>query len=122
MESSFARTAGPLCRSLDDQKEAMLSDKGRTMNPTLLIVFGIAGQLCFFLRFLIQWAVSEKRKESVIPVSFWYLSLCGGLTLLAYAIYRSDPVFIIGQLGGTLVYCRNLMLISRSKKNPSVTA
>ncbi|MEJ5167479.1 MAG: lipid-A-disaccharide synthase N-terminal domain-containing protein [Thermoanaerobaculia bacterium] len=72
---------------------------------------GFLGQFMFFMRFLIQWIVSEKKKESVVPVSFWYFSLIGGLILLSYAIYRKDPVFILGQACGSLIYLRNLMLI-----------
>jgi len=74
---------------------------------------GFFGQFMFFMRFLVQWIVSEKKKESVIPLSFWYFSLLGGLILLSYAIYRKDPVFILGQAGGAFIYFRNLMLIYR---------
>jgi lipid-A-disaccharide synthase-like uncharacterized protein len=84
------------------------------------VVVGFAGQFLFFLRFLLQWAVSELRGESVIPVGFWYLSLTGSFTLLAYAIYRQDPVFIVGQSAGALVYIRNLMLIARGNRRRSV--
>ena len=72
---------------------------------------GLLGQALFSARFLIQWIASERRKESVIPVPFWYFSIGGGLTLLAYAIYRLDPVFIIGQSAGVFVYVRNLYFI-----------
>ncbi len=77
------------------------------------IVLGLVGQAMFFLRFLIQWIVSERKKQSVIPIQFWYLSIAGSLILLTYAIQRKDPVFIIGQSTGTLIYIRNLVLISR---------
>ena len=75
------------------------------------LFLGFAGQAAFAGRFLVQWIVSEKRGESVVPVAFWYLSLTGSAMLLAYAIYRRDPVFILGQSFGSLVYIRNLMLI-----------
>ncbi len=65
----------------------------------------------FSMRFLIQWISSEKRRESVIPIAFWYCSVAGGTTLLAYAIHRLDPVFIVGQAAGLLVYARNLYFI-----------
>jgi len=81
-----------------------------------LMIFGFAGQICFSMRFLVQWISSERRKESHIPVAFWYLSLAGGAVLLTYAIMRRDPVFIVGQSGGLIVYVRNLILISRKKK------
>jgi len=73
---------------------------------------GLLGQVLFSMRFLVQWLASERAKKSVVPRQFWYLSLAGGITLLSYAIYRHDPVFIIGQLTGTFIYSRNLYLIS----------
>lgn len=77
---------------------------------------GFIGQTAFFMRFLIQWIVSEKRGESFIPIYFWYLSLSGGAILLIYAIHIGDPVFTLGQSCGMLVYVRNLMLIYNNKK------
>ncbi len=77
---------------------------------------GFFGQFMFFMRFLVQWIVSERKKESVVPVSFWYFSLFGGLILLFYAIYRKDPVFILGQMGGVFIYLRNLMFIFKKRK------
>ena len=75
---------------------------------------GFVGQALFFGRFLVQWIVSERRRKSVIPNAFWFLSLGGGALLLCYALYRRDPVFIVGQLSGTFVYSRNLWFIYRS--------
>jgi lipid-A-disaccharide synthase-like uncharacterized protein len=75
---------------------------------------GLLGQGLFTARFLVQWIASEKRRQSVVPTHFWYFSLGGGVTLLAYAIYRSDPVFILGQASGIFVYLRNLWFIHRS--------
>ena len=75
------------------------------------IVVGLMGQVMFSLRFLIQWIASERQKKSVVPVSFWILSIAGSLILLIYAIQRRDPVFIIGQSTGSVIYLRNLMLI-----------
>ena len=72
------------------------------------------------MRFLIQWIASEIKKKSVIPNAFWYFSLVGGVLLLAYAIYRKDPVFIFGMASGLLVYTRNLMLIKREKATAAV--
>jgi len=79
------------------------------------IGIGLFGQLLFSCRFIIQWYTSEKQKKSIIPMSFWYFSIGGSLTLLAYAIYRLDPVFILGQSMGLIIYFRNLMLIHREK-------
>lgn len=71
-------------------------------------VIGFAGQAFFFSRFFVQWLASERAGRSVIPMSFWYLSLFGGLTLFAYAVHLGDPVFIIGQSTGAFIYLRNL--------------
>ncbi|HLF17651.1 MAG TPA: lipid-A-disaccharide synthase N-terminal domain-containing protein [Candidatus Omnitrophota bacterium] len=88
------------------------------MNETIatwLLVLGFTGQIIFGSRFLIQWICSEIKKESHIPIAFWYLSLCGGCLLLVYALFRKDPVFILGQSTGIIVYTRNLILISRKR-------
>jgi len=77
---------------------------------------GFFGQSLFFSRWLLQWFVSEKKAESQIPVSFWYMSLAGSAIVLAYAIHKIDPVFIAGQSVGTVVYIRNLILIHRAKE------
>lgn len=84
---------------------------------TLWLAVGFIGQLAFTGRFVLQWLYSEYHKRSVIPVGFWYLSMVGSALLLAYAIYREDPVFIIGQSFGFIVYLRNLQLIARQKDN-----
>ena len=83
---------------------------------TMWLVVGFVGQGMFFMRFLLQWLSSEKKGRSVIPVAFWYFSFAGGLTLLVYAIYRKDPVFIIGQSTGAFIYARNLQLIARERR------
>jgi lipid-A-disaccharide synthase-like uncharacterized protein len=75
---------------------------------------GLLGQAMFSARFLVQWIASERRKQSVIPTPFWYFSIGGGLTLLAYAIYRMDPVFILGQGAGIFIYARNLYFIRQA--------
>lgn len=87
----------------------------------LWLAIGFLGQALFALRFVWQWIQSERSGRSVIPVAFWYFSIAGGLTLLAYAIYRLDPVFIAGQALGTFIYLRNLRLIRRSAEgaNPA---
>ena len=79
------------------------------------LTIGFLGQAFFSMRFLVQWVASERRKESVIPLSFWFFSIGGGLTLLIYAVYRMDPVFIVGQGAGLFVYLRNLYLIRRKQ-------
>jgi lipid-A-disaccharide synthase-like uncharacterized protein len=91
---------------------------------TIWLGIGFCGQALFFMRFLVQWITSEIKKRSVIPVAFWYFSFFGGLTLLAYAIYRRDPVFIIGQSTGSIIYIRNMQLVYKerraSAKNSSI--
>ena len=82
----------------------------------LWLAIGLAGQTMFMMRFIVQWIHSERHGQSLIPVSFWYLSLGGGLIVLAYGVHKLDPVIILGQLPGTLVYSRNLMLIYRARK------
>ncbi|MEW5804723.1 MAG: lipid-A-disaccharide synthase N-terminal domain-containing protein [bacterium] len=82
------------------------------------LVVGFCAQGLFSLRFIVQWIASEKQKKSVVPVYFWYISIAGGAMLLAYAIHRKDPVFILGQSMGILVYSRNLMLIHGWRLKP----
>ena len=80
------------------------------------LVLGLAGQAVFGGRFLVQWIASERRRESHVPIIFWWMSLLGGAITLAYAIHKKDPVFIIGQGSGLIVYIRNLMLIYRAQR------
>lgn len=75
------------------------------------LALGFGGQALFMGRFVLQWFVSERRRRSVIPVSFWYLSIAGALVLLVYAAHRRDPVFTAGQGLGVAIYLRNLHLI-----------
>ena len=77
------------------------------------VTFGLFGQLMFTGRFLVQWIASERARKSVVPLAFWYFSMAGGVILLAYAIYRKDPVFVLGQSLGVFIYARNLWLIHR---------
>ena len=80
------------------------------------IIIGFAGQALFSARFIVQWLASERVKRSIIPTAFWYFSLAGGLTLFAYAIHKQDPVFIVGQGLGLIVYLRNLYLIRTGRQ------
>jgi lipid-A-disaccharide synthase-like uncharacterized protein len=86
------------------------------MQGMIWLAVGFTGQALFSARFIIQWWCSERQKRSVVPVAFWYFSLAGGATLLGYAVYRQDPVFIAGQAGGLLVYSRNLYFIYRERR------
>lgn len=78
------------------------------------LAIGFGGQALFASRFLYQWIASERAGRSYIPRTFWYLSLAGGVTLLAYAIHQGDPVFILGQATGAIIYIRNLVLLHRN--------
>jgi len=79
------------------------------------LLLGFGGQVVFMGRFVIQWLASERHRRSVIPVSFWYLSIAGALVLFAYALHRRDPVFVAGQGVGVAIYLRNLQLIRRAR-------
>ncbi len=87
-------------------------------NLDMVVVIGFLGQALFTARFLVQWIASERAGRSVVPVSFWFFSLGGGFILFAYALYRGDPVFIVGQGLGTFIYVRNLMLIAQERAAP----
>lgn len=85
------------------------------------VAIGLLGQAMFSMRFVLQWLASEKQKKSVIPITFWYFSIAGSLILLSYAIYRRDPVFILGQSFGMFVYLRNLYFILWHKDKPALS-
>src|SRR4029453_16859049 len=87
--------------------------------PVAWLAVGFAGQALFTARFIVQWLKSERVRRSVIPMAFWYLSLAGGMTLLIYALHRRDPVFILGQAAGAIVYIRNIVLIVRERREPA---
>lgn len=87
-----------------------------TKKDIIVLSIGFTGQFLFFMRFFVQWIYSERRKKSLIPTAFWYLSIAGSLVLLVYAILRRDIVFIAGQSLGILIYLRNIYFISMEKK------
>jgi lipid-A-disaccharide synthase-like uncharacterized protein len=82
------------------------------------LVIGLVGQGLFFMRFIVQWIASERQKRSVVPIQFWYWSILGSVTLLLYALHQRDPVFILGQSLGSVIYVRNLVLIARERAVP----
>jgi lipid-A-disaccharide synthase-like uncharacterized protein len=91
-------------------------------NATFWLIVGFLGQGLFTARFLLQWLASEQKRHSVVPVAFWWLSLAGGVTLLAYALFRRDPVIIAGQGMGLVVYTRNLMLMRKTRTRDGHTS
>lgn len=80
----------------------------------LWVTVGLLGQLMFTGRFIVQWLASEKAGRSVVPIQFWYFSIVGSLIVLAYGIHKLDPVIILGQLPGSVIYSRNLWLIRKA--------
>lgn len=76
---------------------------------------GLLGQVAFFGRMFIQWVASERRKESVVPEAFWWLSLAGGVLLLTYFVWRQDFVGVLGQSPGIVIYARNIRLIHKRR-------
>jgi lipid-A-disaccharide synthase-like uncharacterized protein len=85
------------------------------------VVLGIAAQAMFTARFVLQWIASERAGHSVVPMTFWLFSIFGGLLLLAYALYRRDPVFIAGQSFGVFVYMRNLQFVLRDRRRTAAS-
>ena len=95
----------------------MLNYFNNLSNIEILFLFiGFLGQGLFASRFVFQWIYSEKKGESYIPTIFWYLSIFGGIGLLTYAIFRKDPVIIVGQSFGIFIYLRNLILIYKKNR------
>jgi lipid-A-disaccharide synthase-like uncharacterized protein len=93
-----------------------MNGPGLSAPETVVLAVGFGGQLLFSLRFVLQWLASERAGRSVVPPVFWHVSLAGGTALLAYALLRADPVFILGQGLGLLVYGRNLWLLRRERR------
>lgn len=85
--------------------------------PLTLLIWGSVGQILFTFRFIYQWIYSERHKESHLPFGFWLLSLLGSLMLVTYAIFRKDPVLLLGQGFGFIIYSRNILIGWRDKKD-----
>ena len=86
------------------------------------VILGFVAQAFFTMRFVVQWIASERARDSVVPVAFWFFSVGGGVLLLIYALYRKDPVFIAGQAFGLFVYLRNLYFILSKRKQAAAEA
>jgi lipid-A-disaccharide synthase-like uncharacterized protein len=93
-------------------------EKLKKKDPTMWLVLGFVGQFVFGSRFVVQWIATERQRKSVVPVAFWYLSLCGTIVLLIYSIHRVDWVFIAGFSLNMVIYLRNLYFI-RQKPAPT---
>ena len=96
--------------------------KVETTAELVWVIVGLCAQLLFSMRFILQWIASERQAKSVVPEAFWWFSIFGGVTLLAYAIHRKDPVFILGQALGVVIYVRNLWLIYAEKRGAQPSA
>ena len=86
------------------------------------LAVGFLAQLMFSMRFIVQWIASERARRSIVPETFWYFSLVGGAMLFAYAIYRLDPVFMLGQGMGLLIYARNIYFIRTHQRSEALAA
>lgn len=86
------------------------------------LMVGFSAQAMFSMRFIIQWIASERARRSIVPEAFWYFSFAGGLMLFIYAVYRMDPVFILGQGSGLVIYARNITFIWRAKQEDAPLA
>lgn len=84
--------------------------------PRGVLVLGSVGQTIFLLRFVYQWLYSERQGSSVLPLGFWVVSLVGSVLILLYAVLRWDAVLFIGNVFGTVVYARNIVLLRREIK------
>jgi lipid-A-disaccharide synthase-like uncharacterized protein len=114
-----------------DRGEVMLIQYGQALGNYLYdifvakfdfwLAFGLIAQLAFAARFLVQWIASERAGKSVVPLAFWFFSICGGLLTLIYGLVKREPVIIIGQLASNIIYVRNLMLIFKSRAQVSET-
>ena len=81
------------------------------------LAVGFLAQLMFSMRFIVQWIASERARRSIVPETFWYFSMLGGAMLFAYAVYRLDPVFMLGQGMGLIIYSRNIYFIRAHHKS-----
>lgn len=80
------------------------------------LAFGLAAQVLFAMRFVVQWIASEKAGRSVMPSAFWFFSIVGGMLTLVYGLVRREPVIIMGQVLAIFIYVRNLMLIIKERR------
>lgn len=88
----------------------------RTTTELVWIALGFVAQFMFMMRFVVQWIASERVRRSIVPETFWYFSIAGGVLLLAYSIHRADPVFMLGQALGLVIYVRNIYFIWSGKR------
>ncbi len=108
--------------ALRQEAAALRAEAEEARIPPLWLAFGFVGQFVFGMRFIVQWIATERRRRSVVPVAFWYLSLVGTVVLLTYSIYRLDPVFIAGFSLNMVIYLRNLYFIRAEARSREAAA
>lgn len=81
-----------------------------------LLAFGIAGQMVFKSRFIVQWFYSVSHRESSLPMIFWIISVAGSLMIVAYGLIRHDWVLVAGQVG-IVASVRNIMIALAHKED-----
>jgi len=77
-------------------------------------IFGLAGNLMFGLRFLVQWLHSERHRRVVVPPVFWQLSFWGSIICLIYAVHIDKLPVILGYIFLPVIYARNLHLLRKT--------
>jgi len=110
-----ARTVG----QLQAENQALKARISRLDPAGIWYVVGFVGQFIFMMRFVVQWIATERKKQVVVPLAFWYLSLVGSLITIIYAVYRRDPVFTAAFCLNILIYMRNLYFIHGKPKPPA---
>lgn len=121
----FAEIFGPLARR--DMLEAAPNSLFALLNITswsalVWVGIGLLGQAAFSGRFLVQWIQSERAGETKVPESFWWMSLIGGIALFSYFVWRQDPIGVLGQSAGLVIYARNIRLIHKARRRTAGTA
>ena len=100
---------GLMLKDLDDFTSTFFKNENL---PLYIIIWGSIGQFIYKMRFVYQWYYSAKRKESLLPVTFWWIALIGSLMIIVYGIYRLDWILIIGQIG-IVASIRNIVIGNR---------
>ena len=104
----------------EEMLHKFLSNMPQTPAGIVLFAVGMVGEFVFLMRFVVQWIASERKKRTVVPVIFWHLSLAGTFMVLAYAIYRMDPVFMLAYSLNMVIYVRNLSIARANPQREAV--
>lgn len=79
------------------------------------LIIGGAGQLLLNFRYLYQWYFSEKAQQSLLPLGFWIISAVASLMVVYYGIMHNEPVLLVAQSMGFVVYLRNIYFALRTR-------